>query len=220
MDSILTRIRITFAKTEAMRFTGHLDLHRTWERTFRRARLPVAYKQGFNPQPRINLACALPLGITSNCELLDVWFDQPVTPAALEIQLMPALPPGLEVLDIQEINLSAPALQTQVTSSTYLISVENPLPGLPENCRNLIESPSVVRQWRGKEYDLRPLVLDLRLRKDAAGTIRDIEVILSAQEGATGRPEEVAAALGLSIGHTRIQRTHLALSTSVSSQYA
>jgi radical SAM-linked protein len=44
-----------------MRYTGHLDLHRAWERTFRRARLPLAYSQGFHPQPRLNLACALPL---------------------------------------------------------------------------------------------------------------------------------------------------------------
>ena len=47
-----------------MRFTGHLDLHRAWERTFRRAHLPLAYTQGFHPQPRIQLAGALPLGFT------------------------------------------------------------------------------------------------------------------------------------------------------------
>ena len=45
------RIRITFSKTAAMRYTGHLDLHRAWERTFRRAGLPLAYSQGFHPQP-------------------------------------------------------------------------------------------------------------------------------------------------------------------------
>ena len=45
------RLRITFAKTDEMRFTGHLDLHRTWERIFRRAGLPLAYSQGFHPQP-------------------------------------------------------------------------------------------------------------------------------------------------------------------------
>ena len=59
-----------------MRFTGHLDLHRAWERTFRRAGLPLAYSQGFNPHPRLNLASALPLGFTSEGEVIDVWLEQ------------------------------------------------------------------------------------------------------------------------------------------------
>jgi radical SAM-linked protein len=66
------RIQITFSKTGAMRFTGHLDLHRAWERTFRRAALPLAYSQGYNPRPKMNLASALPLGFTSECEVIDV----------------------------------------------------------------------------------------------------------------------------------------------------
>jgi radical SAM-linked protein len=70
------RLRITFAKTEAMRFTSHLDLHKTWERTFRRARLPLAYSQGFNPHPHINLASALPLGFTGDQEVIDVWLER------------------------------------------------------------------------------------------------------------------------------------------------
>ena len=67
------RLRLTFTKTGSLKYTGHLNLHRTLERTFRRAGLPLAYSQGFNPQPRMNLAEALPLGITSECEVMDVW---------------------------------------------------------------------------------------------------------------------------------------------------
>ena len=69
------RLRIGFAKNDLMRFTGHLDLHRSWERIFRRAGLPLAYTQGFSPHPRINLASALPLGFTSEAELVDVWLE-------------------------------------------------------------------------------------------------------------------------------------------------
>ena len=50
------RIRITFAKQGALRYTGHLDLHHIWERTARRLELPLAYSQGFHPQPKISLA--------------------------------------------------------------------------------------------------------------------------------------------------------------------
>jgi radical SAM-linked protein len=98
------RLRITFRKTDAMRFTGHLDLHRTWERTFRRAGLPLAYSHGFHPQPRINLACALPLGFTSQSEVADVWIENNLPLADIKAALDRAAPPGIEILEIEELD--------------------------------------------------------------------------------------------------------------------
>ena len=57
------RYRIFFSKTEAMRFTGHLDLHRTLERTMRRANLPLAYSEGFTPRPKFNPCLSTPVGL-------------------------------------------------------------------------------------------------------------------------------------------------------------
>ena len=88
------RVRITFSKTPAMRYTGHLDLHRAWERAFRRAGLPLAYSQGFHPGPRLNLACALPLGFTSECEIVDAWLDGDLALSEIETALTGALPPA------------------------------------------------------------------------------------------------------------------------------
>ncbi len=78
------RVRILFAKTDAMRFIGNLDLHKAWERSCRRAGLPLAYSQGYNPQPKLNLASALPLGFTSQAELIDIWLEQVLPLAAIE----------------------------------------------------------------------------------------------------------------------------------------
>ena len=100
-----------------MRYTGHLDLHRAWERTFRRAHLPLAYSQGFHPQPRLNLACALPLGLTSQCELLDAWLETPQPVDQVFTALVKAAPPGIQITHIEEITERLPALQTQVTSA-------------------------------------------------------------------------------------------------------
>jgi len=91
------RLRIHFAKTEAMRYTGHLDLHRAWERTFRRAMLPLAYSQGFRPHPRINLGCALPLGFTSQDEVVDIWLEQSNPIQEIESALQSAIPPGIQL---------------------------------------------------------------------------------------------------------------------------
>src|SRR5512145_2496762 len=105
------RIRITFAKTTAMRYTGHLDLYRTWERTMRRARLPLAYTQGFRPHPRINLASALPLGFTGEREVVDIWLEQELPVDHIVEALQDASPPGLQVLEVESLDAKAPTLQ-------------------------------------------------------------------------------------------------------------
>ncbi len=72
----MIRLRITFAKSPAMRFTGHLDLHRAWERTFRRAGLPLAYSEGFNPHPKLSLPLPRSVGVESDDELLCLWVER------------------------------------------------------------------------------------------------------------------------------------------------
>jgi radical SAM-linked protein len=206
------RLRITFAKTNAMRFTGHLDLQRAWERTLRRARLPLVYSLGFNPHPRINLACALPLGFTSQGEVVDVWLEKDLPIPDVEVALQTALPPGIQLLSIQEAEARADALQTQVEASEYIITLLEPCPDLEDRCAALLDAPSFPRRRRSKDYDLRPLIYNLNvLPEDEQGNQR-LFTCLSARESSTGRPEEVLDALGLKPEETRVHRVRLVFS--------
>jgi radical SAM-linked protein len=90
------RIRITFIKQGALRYTGHLDLHRLWERAARRAGLPLAYSQGFHPQPKMNMAAALPLGFSSRCEVMDMRLERDMSLEDLPTRLNETLPSGLQ----------------------------------------------------------------------------------------------------------------------------
>ncbi len=203
------RLRITFAKTDEMRFTGHLDLHRTWERIFRRAGLPLAYSQGYHPQPRINLACALPLGFTSQAELVDVWLEENLPLDLVRDAIKGALPPGLSLIDVQEAELRAPSLQTLVVASEYLVTLLDPVDRLDEKLEEVVKSSTLPRDRRGKHYDLRPLILELaRLSDDENGHGR-LKMRLAAEEGATGRPEEVLNALDIAPESARVHRTTL-----------
>ena len=205
------RIRVTFSKTEAMRFTGHLDLHRAWERTFRRAGLPLAYSQGFHPQPRLNLGSALPLGMTSQCELLDAWLE-PAQPLDLVFtSLDKVAPPGIRIERIDEITERQPALQTQVISAEYTLTLLEPAPDLPERLQAIIASQSLPRQRRGKDYDLRPLIESITIMEPNQDGYSRFSLRLSAREAATGRPEEVLAVLGIPLEDTRIHRTAIIL---------
>jgi len=203
------RIRVTFAKTDEMRFTSHLDLHRTWERTFRRARLPLSYSQGFNPHPRINLASALPLGFTGEGEIVDAWLEEVMPLPEMEEALARAVPPGIRIRQVEEVDLRRPALQTELEASLYEILLPELLSDLDERLGQLLSAETLPRERRGKVYDLRPLIQELvRLTDDPQSRPR-LLARLCARESATGRPEEILLALGIVPERARVHRQRL-----------
>ena len=203
------RIRITFAKTEDMRYTSHLDLYRAWERTIRRAGLPLAYSQGFRPHPRINLGAALPLGFTSQAEMIDIWVDEALPLDQIKHQLIDAAPPGVQISHIEEISQEKPALQSQIAASKYVITLLEPIQDIDANLDLLLHSPTLTRERRGKTYDLKPLIHDLYRLPDGELGQQRLQAVLSAREGATGRPEEVILALGGIPELARVHRSEL-----------
>jgi len=89
------RLRITFAKGSALKYISHLDLTLAWERTLRRAEIPLAYSQGYNPQARLQLASGLPLGYTGSAEVMDVMLTESMPPqefVAPQIKGVPNVP--------------------------------------------------------------------------------------------------------------------------------
>ncbi len=213
------RLRITFSKSGALRYTGHLDLHTIWERTVRRAGLPLAYTQGFHPGPKIQLASALPLGFVGRAEVVDVWLAdgssgvQPPVAVDYINLLQPAAPPGLVISSVEEVDDHSPALQTQVVSAEYEVTLLEPvdMPVLEKAVTVLLAAPSLSRERRGKTYDLRPLIESLELLPPGESGSLHIQMRLAARGGATGRPEEVLDALGIPFETTRIERTRLIL---------
>ena len=91
------RLRIVFGKFGALKYTSNLDVAKIWERVLRRADLPLLYSQGFNTRPRLQLATALPLGITSECELLDVSLREEISLEGIREALLAVSPEGLRI---------------------------------------------------------------------------------------------------------------------------
>jgi radical SAM-linked protein len=221
------RVRITFIKQGALRYTGHLDLHKLWERAARRAELPLAYSQGFHPQPKMNMAAALPLGFSSRCEVMDMKLEQDIHLDDLPTRLNETLPTGLQVVGVEQVDERAPALQTQVVAAEYEVTLRGATDRseLERRIDSVIESKSIPRERRGKMYDLRPLIEELHLMEsdgvavapwrhlpsiqEQAPVLQKVFMRLRAREGATGRPEEVLDVLGIAFEGTRIERTRL-----------
>jgi radical SAM-linked protein len=197
------RLRITFSKAGAAKYSGHLDLHKTWERILRRAGLPLAYSRGFHPQPKIHLAAALPLGFTSECEIVDVWLTEAVGVESAMAELHRATSPGIEIKSVRDVAESLPALQTLVRSADYVATVPGDVSGLDQRVAELLSAATLPRERRGKVYDLRPLIESLSLEGNV------VRMRLAARDAATGRPEEVLAALGLEDRQVAVHRTAL-----------
>ncbi len=209
------RIRVTFAKQGALRYTGHLDLHRLWERAARRAELPLAYSQGFHPQPKMTIAAALPLGFSSRCEVIDLRLEREIPLEGLRERLQNTLPAGIQVSNVETVDDKLPALQTQVASAEYEVTLMAAVDGseLKQKIDAAMQAESIIRERRGKTYDLRPLMEELALTPTSLpeGEGQGVRVFmrLAAREGATGRPEEVLDMLGIAFEGTRIERTHI-----------
>ena len=206
------RYRILFSKLKPMRFTGHLDLIQTWERIFRRGSIPLAYSEGFSPRPLLTLAVPLPLGFISTGELGDFWLSEFLSKSDLESKLSRALPPGISIQEIHEIqDLYGPKIPSLVHAATYSISIPDPIKDLANRINTLMSSPSYFHERRGKKVDLRKLIKQLELKKDKTLKIDELWMNLVTLPGATGRPDEVLKALELNPIRCLICRTEIHL---------
>ncbi len=206
----MIRVRVHYKKGEALQYVANLDLHRIWERTFRRAQIPLAYSQGFHPQPRMHQACPLPLGFTSCAEMLDFWCDPDMPFDELQSRLVKTVQPGIEIMRLEEVPLKATALQAAVETSLYRITLEESLASseLVVKVEKLFAGSTCPRERRGKPYDLRALIKELRF---LPGTPATIEMRLLMMPGATGRPEEVLNELGINPFSVDVERLDLTL---------
>lgn len=193
------RYRIQFAKTTSLRFIGHLDLHRTWERTLRRAGAPLAYTRGYNPHPRLNIGMALPLGCTSRGDLMDLFLEQEWETDQLLDSLRRAAPPGLEIERVERVPEGEPAIQHRLLAADYQVQLagEDHPADLQARIGELLAAEALMKERRGKRYDLRPLIERLELQPPVGDRPAQLSMRLTAMEGATGRPQEVLEALGL-----------------------
>lgn len=115
-------IRIKFRKVGALRFIGHLDLMRTFQKIFRRAEVPVAYSEGFNPHQIFSIAAPLSLGVTSDAEYLDIKFKEDVDTTELIKKINETCPQGIEMLEAVELKGKVVKAMAAVAKAKYTVS--------------------------------------------------------------------------------------------------
>lgn len=213
----MQRLRVKFGRGQEVKFISHLDIMRFWERAFRRAGIPLAYSEGFTPHPKISLAAPLPVGMTSEAELMDVVLTDWMSPQGFTSAVTRQLTAGFTILEALPVSPTLPSLQSAVREAEYRVEAAGKSRTETEAAiSGLMAADSLPwhhkRDTGDKSYDLRPLVADLRLIDwdRSAGTIG---MRLRCGSGGSGRPEQVAAALGFNERPQSILRTRLILDT-------
>ena len=185
------RLAVVFTKEAPVRFVSHLDVQRLFQRAFRRAKLPLAYSQGFNPHPLVAFATALSVGFTSCGEYLDVTLTKDIAPEEFIERVGPELPEGVRIVEAFDISYSRKSLTSAMRSAKYSARAEfDKAPG-EDAIRNavseLLSSEIVVmKRTKGgiKPVDIRPMLISFELVKAEADTaVFAICGVLSAEGG-------------------------------------
>ena len=217
------RIRLRFTKVGRIRFLGHRDLARIWERAIRKATLPVAYSEGFSPRPKMHFGLALSVGYESEAEYLDVDLRDEaldgLTVQEIGTRLTSCLPVGMAVVGALEVASNEPSLQSKVDVVTWRVEVEEALDTVEEAVQRLLaatELPiSIERKGARQDADLRPAIVALRVEgppdapadphaaADERGTVLWCEL---ATKPKAFRPGELLAAFDPPLTERRIRR--------------
>ncbi|PLX93129.1 MAG: B12-binding domain-containing radical SAM protein [Desulfuromonas sp.] len=162
------KIRLRLSKRGRARMVGHLEYLTMFQRAVRRAGLPVRFSQGFHPTPKVSYLEALPLGVESDAELVDIELYQPPNAREVVTALNQQLPQGFAIIEGTVIDWRSPSPSAAVARSLYRVPLPVPVPeNLAQRISSFLAAEEIplVKIKKGREVrsDLRPDLVDLRL---------------------------------------------------------
>ena len=183
----MRRFRSQFTKTGPAKFLGHLELSRLILRAFRRAEFPLVFSQGFHPLPRISFGPALPVGYESQAEYLDFFIQGNFSPTQMIRRLNGVLPPGVQILETEEIPLKSPSISDNICNIKYLIQIARSRPVKREGLEQFLQADHYEIFWEKKNR-----TVDLKSYIESVSTADDqtFIVVMPTRKDANLRPEE------------------------------
>ena len=175
------KLRMQITKDRDIRFISHLEYVRTIERAIRRAKLPAAYSEGFNPHLKFSLASALGVGVVSYTEFVEIELAEPVEIEAAARALDKALPRGIRVLAADAVANNTAALMAEAAGASYVVtlSYDNDLTEVVANYNDAVEllfkKAAPKRKEKFKEIDVKFYIPELAVELKDGKTIFSFE---------------------------------------------
>ena len=153
------RVRMKFTKTGRIRFLSHLDFMAVFHRAVVRAQVPIAFSQGFNPHLKIAFGPALPVGMESETEYLDLEIDPFADLLQIIKGLNSALPEGVRILESKVVPKKTPSLSGSISRYTYTVILAAPYRDrIEERVQEFLSRTSVIVSKEEKQKDIRPCI--------------------------------------------------------------
>jgi len=198
------KVRLRFTKKGDVRFISHLELAHLFYRASKRADLPLRHSEGFHPMPRIVFATALPVGMESLMEIVDLELEGGLTALEVKEKLNQALPPGIEIMEAKEVLVSSPP-PSLLHRSVYWIPLDH-LVSRGEAVARLeraLEKEEFFlhqeRKGKQRQVDIRPLIERMEIKEGEASTEEasnwGVELVLRKGMGRSAKPTEIIAAI-------------------------
>ncbi len=191
--------RVEYQKVGRVRFLGHLDVARAFDRVVRRAGLPVAYTEGFHPRAKIAFAHPLPVGVAGRGELCAIELVEPQSPLQVGKRLSTELPPGLDLVSAQVLPRGKRSPFAGLSQADYLVALdprEIDADELGQALSRFVATASipVERQTKSRlrSVDIRPGTVELSM---AGNGKLEIQMGLSLRAENLVKPAEVLAAV-------------------------
>ena len=204
------RMALEFAKYGAAKYISHLDLQRAFSRALRRSGLPVKLSEGFNPHYIVSFASALPVGMESDCECVEMALSAQVSPDEFLLKIARALPPGLEAKRAVRLRDDAPKLMAALKEAAYTAEVTS---GDFEAVKQAVETMMASEEYiavkkmhdKQKNVDIRGMIYQLTAEEGG------LNMLLAAAQTGTLRPDLLMQAIEQMSGplSTRLKRTAL-----------
>lgn len=205
----MLKARIKFRKFGVMKFIGHLDVMRYFQKAMRRAEIPIAFTSGYSPHMVMSFAQPLGIGITSDAEYFDIELTGNISPDDTVSQLNSVMVEGIEVVSFVRIAddkkssgmtiVAAAGYQVTLPETFHTSEVTKKLPeSWAEQAESFMDQEQIV-VWKKtkrseKEVDIKPMIYELKVSEDS------IYLLLATGSEQNLKPDLVMEAFGTYMG--------------------
>jgi radical SAM-linked protein len=197
------RVRVRFEKNGIMRYVGHLDLMRFFQKAVKRSGLPIRYSEGFNPHQIMSFASPLGVGLTSQGEYMDIDLKEKVDAKAALEALNNNMVEGLEITGFKYLPDDAEKCMSAVTAASYIVTYKDSkddacyidnIADLKQKFFDEAPSISIIKKTKKgeRELDLKPLIY--RFNLDIKDGVPVYDFLLSSGSTDNIKPELVVKA--------------------------
>lgn len=189
--------RALFVKTGMAAYISHLDLMRLFQRSFKRAGLPLTHTRGFNPRPSVSIALPMSLGVESICELLDFELEsEGFSCEEIRDRRNQNLTEGVQILEVYDNGAKLKYLA--YLSCELTMEYDGGIPADAEDhIRELFALPELLVEKKGKngitEQNIIPMIQKIQIEKINPNELRMIAQICC--QNPTLNPSQLVTAI-------------------------